>query len=258
MAATAACGDDAESGARLGATTTSTTPTTEPPTTAAPTTTAASTSATTRQTTTTARPVANTQSCPLSAIGGGATDVTTKPGDFDGNGVVDTLRAYKLGSDWHLRVELSGAASGHDVVVPGVDPGTGLKAVGGFNLDENQSNEAFVVIGSGASTTLVAIFVFKNCQLTRVTEMGNAATFQVGASAQNRSGLSCVQGTALQTLSASAPPNTGTPFSGRRTTYDLVGSDLVQANVSPQETFGLNDPGLAPFSRFTCGSLSLN
>lgn len=257
----AACGDDPKSSANLAAGGTSTTPTTQPPTTAAPSATAApasGTSVTTRLTTTTARPATNSATCPLAAIGAGATDVTTKPGDFDGNGVADTLRTYKLGSTWHLRVELAGGASGHDLVVPGVDPGTGLKAVGGFNLDENQSNEAFVVIGGGASTTLVAIFVFNNCQLTRVTEMGNAATFPVGASAQRRTGLSCVLGTALQTLSASAPPNTGTPFTGTRTTYDLVGSDLVQANVSAQETFAMNDPAGAVFSRFTCGSLSLS
>ena len=33
------------------------------------------------------------------------------PTMFDGNGTADTLRAYQLGSDWRLRVELEHAAA---------------------------------------------------------------------------------------------------------------------------------------------------
>jgi len=205
----------------------------------------------------TSRP-GTTGACPLAAIGGGATEVTAKPGDFDGNRVADTLRAYKLTGQWHLRVELAGGTSGGDLVVPDVDPATGLKAVGGFNIDENLADEAFAIVGSGASTTEVAIFTFTNCKLARVTANGRTIVFVIGATAQRRSGLSCVTGTALQVLSATAPPNTGTPFTASRTTFDLVGSDLVQANTSPPEMYGLDDPRLAPFARFDCGSLSLS
>jgi len=251
----AACGDDAESSAQLAAGSTSTT---EAPTTVAPTTTAASAgTVTTRLTPTTVRPPPTTAAGPLAGIGAGATDITTKPGDFDGNGVADTLRAYKLGGNWHLRVELAGGG-GYDLAVTGIDQVNGMRAIGGFNLNDNIADEAFATVGSGASSTFLGIFVFTNCQLVRVTQSGNVLTFEVGASAQRRSGLGCVSGTALQTLSASAPPTTGTPFTGTRTTYDLVGSNLIEANLSPQETYGVNDPLLAPFGRFSCGSLSLS
>lgn len=246
----AACGGDVNSSAQLAASTSST----ATPTTATPTTTAAPASSTTA---TTARATTTTGvSCPVPAIGAGATDVTTKPGDFDGNGAADVLRAYKLGPNWHLRAELAGAG-GSDVVVPGVDSVSGLKALGGFNLNDTVADEAFAIVGSGASTTLVGIFAFVNCQLVRVTEMGNAATFTVGASVQRRSGISCVQGGALQVLSASTPPNASAPYTLVRQTYDVVGSALMSANTS-QTILAANDPALAAASKFDCGSLTLN
>lgn len=254
----ASCGGDPKSTATLA---TGATSTTEAPTTTAPTTTAAptsGTSATTRLTTTTARPATNTATCPLAAMGGGATDVTTKPGDFDGNGVADTLRAYRLATDWHLRVELAGGGSGYDLVVPGIDAVSGLKAVGGFNLGGGPADEAFAVVAGGASMTFVGIFVFTNCQLIRATELGNVTSYGIGASAQQRSGLRCVAGTALQVLAAQPAPNTGAPLTAVRTNFDLVGSSFVQAGAPTQETLGLNDPLLAAFSKFDCGSLSLN
>jgi len=222
-----------------------------PSTTAAPSSGASTTAALAAST---ARPAM----CPLAAIGGGATDITTKPGDFDGNGVSDTLRAYKLTGQWHLRVELAGGASGADLIVSGIDPSTGLKAVGGFNLDGNIADEAFAIVGTGASTTLIGIFAFTNCKLVRVTQNGRETTFAIGASAQRRSGLRCVPGTALQALGAAVMPNTSTPFTASRTIFNLVGSNLVEANISPPETYAATDPMLAPFGRFDCGSLSLN
>lgn len=253
----AACGGDPKSTATLAA---SSSTTSEPSTTAVSTTLVVNPSSTTKVTTTptTAKTTATTgQMCSLASVGAGATNVTTKPGDFDGNGTPDVLRAYKLGNDWHLRVELGGGAGGSDLIVPGIDPVSGMKAVGGFNLNDTVAEEAFAVVGSGASTTLVGIFVFANCSLVRVTENGNPASFAVGASVLNRSGISCVQGGALQTLSATAPPNTGTPFTVARQTWDVVGTALVFVKVT-QSTIASNDPALAASAKFDCGGLSLS
>ncbi len=246
-----ACGNDQVPPASTTVPPTTVPPTTVPPTTEAAPTTAALPTSTTAPTTTIAAP-----RCGQPAVGAGATSVTTKSGNFDGNGAADTLRAYKLGDEWHLRVELDGGTAGGDVVVPGVDPGSGLKALGGFSLDENFVDEAFAVVGAGASSTLVGIFVFKDCALIRVTEKGSPAALSVGASVLNRSGISCVLRTALQTLKDTAPPATGTPFTVVRSTYDLVGSTLVLANTS-QTTIDSNDPALAPSAALDCGQLSL-
>lgn len=238
-----ACGSSGDTAAPA-STTTSPAPssTTSPPPTAA-----------TGPTATTAAPGA----CPLAALPAGAGSATVKMGDFNGDKLADTLRSYKLGNDWHLRVELAGGTTGDDVVVAGADAGTGVKAVGGFNIDENLADEAFAVVGGGASTTIVGLFVFAKCALVRVTEKGVPAGFPVGASVLNRSGVSCVPGTAIQALRGTAPPATGTPFAVVRSTYDLAGTTLVLANTS-QASIAAGDPALAPSAAFDCGGLTLD
>lgn len=195
--------------------------------------------------------------CPQPAIGGGVTGVTTKPGDFDGNGVADTLRAYNVTGQWHLRVELDGGPSGDDLVVD-VDPSTGLKAVGAYNVGGNVTDEAFAIISSGASAHSLGVFTFNNCKLVPVTANGRRTTFVVEATAERRTGLRCVAGTALEVLNAEQTPRTTTAFTTNRVAFNLVGTNLVQANISSPETYAASDPRLEPFGRFDCGSLSLN
>ena len=203
-----------------------------------------------------AAPGSGAVECPLPALPGGVSGVTTKPGDFDGNGVVDTLRAYSVGGEWHLRVELAGGRSGDDLVVD-VDPATGLKAVGGFNLGGTAAEEAFATVSSGLQASTIAVFAFTNCNLDQVTVNGRAATFLVEAAADRRTGLRCVAGTGLQVLNAEQRPR-ATTFTTNRVMFNLVGSTLTQASVSPPETYAADDPMLAPFARFDCGSLSLS
>lgn len=235
-----ACGDDSGPSRQAASSTTA------PPATATTPTPASTAVATT----------STTVACTLAPIGAGATNVTSKPGDFDGNGTPDTLRAYLLGNDWHLRVELS-SGGGADAVAAGVPSISGLKAIGGYNIDANLRDEAFAVVGSGAATAIVGLWTFANCQLTRVTVNGQPAEFPVGATVQNLSGLSCVQGTALQALKAQLAPS-GTTFNVQRMTYDLVGNTLVLANTPPTTAVPAGDPSLAPFGRLTCGALALN
>lgn len=241
MLVLAGCGDDATSDDPLGQSATS----------------ATSGTGGTGGPSTTPAPGSGADTCPLPAIGGGVTGVTTKPGNFDGNGAADTLRAYKVTGEWHLRVELDGGPSGDDLVVD-LDPSTGLKAVGGFNVGGNSADEAFAIISSGASATSHGIFTFTDCNLVQVGASDRRTTFLVEATAERRTGLRCVAGTALEILNAEVRPRTTTPFTATRTTFNLVGSDLVRANSSPEETYAVGDPRLEPFGRFDCGSLSLN
>ncbi len=212
--------------------------------------------ATTSAPTSTAAITSTTVACALAPIAASANSVTSKPGDFDGNGAADTLRAYQLGAEWRLRVELAGGG-GADIAVPGVAPVSALKALGGYNIDANLRDEAFAVVGSGASTAIIGLWTFANCQLTRVTVGSQPAEFPVGATVQNQSGLSCVQGTAIQALKAQLAPS-GTMFNVQRMVYDLVGNTLVLGNTPPLAALAPGDPNLAPYSRFACGSLTLN
>jgi hypothetical protein len=217
-------------------------PSADPPTQSAPSTSAAAGAAAAR--------------CPLPPLPGGVSGVTTKAGDFDGNGVADTLRAYSVGGEWHLRVELAGGQSGDDLVVE-VDPATGLKAVGGFNLGGSGADEALATVSSGPVAASIAVFAFTDCNLDQVTVNGRTATFVVEATAERRTGLRCVAGTGLQVLNAEQRPRT-TTFTTNRVTFNLVGSTLTQVNASAPETYPAGDPMLAPFGRLDCGSLALS
>lgn len=194
--------------------------------------------------------------CPTVPLPGNATYQTTAPGNFDGDGQPDVLRAYQAAGAWHLRAELS-AGGQVDVTVANVGAGDAVKAVGGFDIDENIIDEAFATVGSGAYAAIVGIWKAGGpCQLNRLTVNGQPSAFAVGASVGNRSGLRCVARTALQALQTQAN-NTGTQYTGTITNYDVVGSTLVLANTSPPQVVAASDPGLAPYGSLTCGSLKL-
>jgi len=143
-----------------------------------------------------------------------------------------------------------------DVTVANVGAGEAVKAVGGFNIDSDLTDEVFATVGSGAYTTLVGLWKVTGCQLARLTVKGELATFPVGASALNRVGLRCVAGTAVQALETQGN-SSGTVFTGSLGNYDVVGNTLVLANSSPPQVLAATDPDLVPYGRLTCGALSL-
>jgi len=194
--------------------------------------------------------------CPTVPLPSGASNQTTAPGSFDGDGQPDVLRAYQVSGAWRLRVELS-AGGQVEVAVPNVGTGDAVKAVGGFNIDENLIDEAFATVGSGSYATHVGVWKGGGfCSIVRVTVNGQPSTFPVGASVGNRSGLRCVGGTALQALETLAN-SAGTQYTGTIANYDVVGNTLVLANTSPPQVLASTDPALAAYGKLTCGSLTL-
>ncbi len=193
--------------------------------------------------------------CPASALPAGATDVTSASGNFDGDGKADTLQAYKVDGAWHLRTQRT-AGGNTDAAIPDVAATSAVKALGGYNIDANLTDEAFATVGSGAYTTLVGIWQATGCKLTRFTVKGEPATFPVGASVMNRVGLRCVSGTAVQGLEAQSNSE-GTVFTGSIGNYDVVGTALVLANSSPPQTLTATDPALGPYGALTCGGLKV-
>lgn len=202
-------------------------------------------------------PNANIQQagCPVGALDAGAVDLTTKPGDFNADNDPDDLLAYRLGNDWHLRVDVT-TGGGADVLVPGIDPAVSpLKALGGFNIGGGPNEEAFAITGAGAATSIIGIWKFDNCALHRVTLDGNPAEFPVGATVVNLSGLMCLEAGALSVTSA---VHSGTDYTATRTDYDLVGTSLVARPPFPPSTFPDTDEAHIDFIEgLECGSMVL-
>lgn len=111
--------------------------------------------------------------CPMGPLNSGAADMTAKQVDMDGDNDADDLIAYRLGNDWHLRVELT-SGGGAEAVVPGIDPAVShLKALGSFDIGGGPTQEAFATVGAGASTDLIGIWTLDGCALQRVTLNGD-------------------------------------------------------------------------------------
>ncbi len=154
-------GDDGEGAdGQAAGTTASAAPTTTSsvPVTAAVPTTTTSPSTTVRVTTT-----AGAESCPANPVPPGATMVTERPGsgDYDGDGHADGLRLYAVGGTWRLRAEPAGGG-GADVEIGPVRPGETVRPLGGADVNGDGVDEGFAIVGSGASTDVVGLFVLRS------------------------------------------------------------------------------------------------
>ncbi len=221
-----------------------TTTTVAPGTTPAPTTTTtAPATTTTVPTTTTTMAVSPTSSStttttiptcpPAPSLVSGATDVIAVTGDFDGDGVPDDLTTYldPAAGRRHVRVELA-AGGGSDRIIEDADPVMGSRPLGGHDLDGDGRDEAFVVVGSGASAQLVGLYAWSGCTLVRITLDGAPAVFPVGASVTHGEGLSCNGVGELDELRVETTD--GITWDGTRIPYQLAGSVLV---AGATETF---------------------
>ena len=74
----------------------------------------------------------------------GASAVTTAPVDFNGDGVADTFRVYRVGAVWHARAAISNVAVS-DVVLSG--PGPSMTAIGGATVNNDLRQEAWIKVG---------------------------------------------------------------------------------------------------------------
>lgn len=200
---------------------------------------------------TTAVPVA---ACPAAAVAmpSTATDVTSGPGDFDGDGRADRLSTYRVGGEgaWRLRVELIAGGSA-EVELPAAQ--VGVKALGGARLDVGTAEAAMAVVGSGAAGSNVGLFVLRSCRLERVTVGGTPAEFPVGSTATTKSGVTCqVPGLVIY----SATTTDGARWQASSVSYLLLGTLLDEAHRATM-ALGSSDAALPAFGAFSCGSLRL-
>ena len=177
-----------------------------------------------------------------------ATDRTAAPVDFNGDGTPDTLRVYRLGTAWHVRGEIGGAAF-HDVVVAHYGPM--MAALGGARIDADATEEAWVNVGSGAYTDHVSFYAYRSCRLLAAGDGTEAAAFPVGASVRHGVGLTCTgKGTGFETFASSTDEH-GVLEEASSITFALEVREnaavLVPGPTTPRHT---------AFSGFACGRLT--
>ncbi len=128
-------------------------------------------------------------------------DLSTAYGDFDGNGLDDTLHVWKSGPQWVAHIETDGGF-GAETVLP-TEAAESAEAVGGHDIDGDGVDEAFVQVGSGAYTRIVGLYTLYepvgspatglSCGAEAITffAVPARAEFPVGASVANANGLAC-------------------------------------------------------------------
>lgn len=247
------CGGDDGDGTdgQAGATSAGPSTTSSVPVTAAVPTTTTPPTTTVRVTTT-----AGAHSCPANPVPAAATMVTERPrsGDYDGDGHPDGLRLYAVGGTWHLRAEPAGGG-GADVEIGPVRPGETVQPLGGADVNSDGADEVFAIVGSGASTNIVGLFVLRSCRLQRVVLNADNATFAVGGSVGHSSALTC-QTPNLVYYEAVLVQGSDSSYTGRTTTFRLTGASLI-ALTSTTATVNWEDPSFARYVTSSCGGLRL-
>ena len=155
--------------------------------------------------------------------------VTSDQGDVDGDGAIDQLTSYVSGDQWHLRVALAGGG-GADVELTSAGDGT-VNVLGGIDLDGQQGDEVLVAVGNVDAGTLVGMFRFHDCTLTRVLGPdGSPAAFPVGATATTANGLRCQPPGVVVLQGTSRDGNT---FATTDVTLQLQGDRFVEVSRQP-------------------------
>lgn len=198
--------------------------------------------------------------------------LTSAPGDFDGDGLGDTLYVWKSGGGWLTHIETAGGF-GAEAVLP--TPGAeAAEAVGGHDINGDGIDEAFVRVGSGAYTRIVGLYTLYepigspatgfSCGLEAVTFFGvpARAEFAVGASVSNAGGLVCQANGTLRELQQSTTD--GVTFGQERYDYPYtpgfgvappqLGMPAASAVVL---TWPTDQAAIQQAGQLHCGSLTL-
>jgi len=139
--------------------------------------------------------------CPLTSLrqlpkGSGCASLAH--GDFDGDGLRDTLFVYAnpldseaIAEKWHVRLALaSGAVKNSTLPLP--RDGSNLEVVGAANPDRNARDDAFIVLHRGASDDFIGIFSVVGERLTQLRGPdGRPFEIDHGGSVLFGSGLLC-------------------------------------------------------------------
>jgi hypothetical protein len=195
---------------------------------------------------------------------------THAPGDFDGNGIADSLHVWGLGTNWHAQIQTDGGW-GARVDLPAPGPAA---AVGGYDVNGDGVDEAFIKVGAGAHADIVGLYTLYepvgspatglSCGMEAVTFFGVPAdaAFAIGASLMYQSGLGCQANGTLREYQQETTD--GVHYSQQRYDYDYTpgfGAAAPQLGTPAWSMISLSWPAdqveIGRASDLTCGSLSL-
>lgn len=194
-------------------------------------------------------------------------ELSIEYGDFDGDGLQDALYVWKDGSDWIAHIETD-AGFGAQTVLP-THESIPARAIGGYDVDGDGIDEAFLVVDAGASTEVVGLYTLYQpdpdeiplytCGLEEVA----MATWVIDAGLLTQTGLQCRGHNYLRVYYQETAD--GTNYSQNQYDYDYLPNFASAAPslslrntvtgiplARPADNLLINRAG-----RFTCGGLSL-
>jgi hypothetical protein len=207
--------------------------------------------------------------CDASPPPASAINITTAEGDFNGDAATDTLTVYGTGtfsqpSPYHLQITLGDSQGAIDTVIAdaATDNNQAVKALGGADITasaglppDGSGAEAFVEVGSGASTSLVGVFQLIGCSLTRLTgpQGGAPSLFAIGGSVTHQGGLRC-DGTAggQRLVQLTATSNDGITYDTTETRLQVQDGKFSALGSPITDSIDGSDPSLQAFGTLDC------
>jgi hypothetical protein len=152
--------------------------------------------------------------------------VPAAPGDIDGDGQADTVKATAT----LVKVTLSG--SGKVVTAPvHADSPAAPEVLGTDDVDLDGRAELFLKTVQGASTSFATPYRYDGKVLHEVQLAGSPAVLGFGGSTQHGDGFTCTPKGQIEVRSAVAD-GSGSTYTVTTTTYRLTVTDLVKVRSS--------------------------
>jgi hypothetical protein len=191
------------------------------------------------------------QPCAGGSLPTDATDISHVSGDLDGNGGADAVTVYKSGGAGQLLVEL-GANGTTAAPITDLEPSdpVGPRALGTARVGGDR-DIAFVRVGSGASTNLVALYGMRGCELVRLTLPGHDP-FAIGGTVTHLDGLQCADGV-LRVNSATTED--GETYATSVQEAHVENGALVPAGAPTAGSITNRDPGLNDLGSLACAGV---
>lgn len=234
LAALAACGDDD------GSATATTTSTSE------------ATSTTSSTTSTTDDDAEAPAACPEGRAPRGELREAPVPLDSDGDEAPDEVSVHVL-EPGTVEVVLAHGAGGRSVLEvadENVSTFADVRVTAVADVDDDGDDDAWVVVGAGASVEIATLVLVDGCDLVRAEVDGRGSAFAFGASVGHLAGIECAEDGTFRTYEAE---NAGeTAYRGTMTTWSVgAGGTLEQTGTEPYEV-DLADPGQARYTTLDC------
>jgi hypothetical protein len=189
--------------------------------------------------------------------------VSSGSGDLDGDGQPDGVAVYADGTDtspgpWHVLVTLGNGKGRVATTVTDAFNGDANQrvAVMGASTISAPGQVLFTSVGTGASATIVGLFVLQGCALERLSIAPGTepAQLAVGGTVTHLDGLRCADG-GLDRMQATS--SDGTTYDTTVQRYAVVGTKLTADGAPTTASIGGADPTLQSFSALDCPGVSL-